>query len=98
MMAAVLARILHSAKYKLMLGSANWKDLCTLLEPIGKRGVHIDTMIESDGQKVTSNMTENEMVSYPPHKRQKVIAMDKETVPVRVLCSVPFLQQVYFAV
>ena len=95
MMAAFLARILHSAKYKLMLGSSNWKDLCTLLEPIGKRGVPVDTStIESEGQEATSDATENGSVPYPLQKRQKLMQMEKETVPVRVLCSVPFLQQV----
>ncbi|CAI5727457.1 unnamed protein product [Hyaloperonospora brassicae] len=94
MMAAFLARILHSAKYKLMLGSSNWKDLCTLLEPIGKRGVPVDTsMIDSGGQEVTSDTTENGSVPHPLQKRQKLMQMEKENVPVRVLCSVPFLQQ-----
>ncbi|CAI5744344.1 unnamed protein product [Peronospora destructor] len=93
MMAAILTRILPSAKYKLLLGPSNWKDLLTLLEAIGAREEPLDTAIELAVQETSSSKSENCSAPQPPQKRQRLFQAETENIPVRVLCSVQFLQQ-----
>ena len=94
MMAGILTRILPSAKYKLLLGPSNWKDLLTLLEVIDARREPSDTATKLAAQETSSSTLENDSTSQPPQKRQRLLQAEKENIPVRVLCSVQFLQQV----
>ncbi|RQM12761.1 hypothetical protein DD237_007114 [Peronospora effusa] len=94
MMAAILSRILPSAKYKLLLGPSNWKDLLTLLEVIGARGEPSGNAIKLAVQETSSSISENDSTPQPPQKRQRLLQAEKENIPVRVMCSVQFLQQV----
>lgn len=94
MISAILTRILPSAKYKLVLGPSNWKDLHALLEVIGGCGVPGDATIESTINKSRSSAPEDDSTPQPSHKRQRVLQMEKENAPVRVLCSVQFLEKV----
>ncbi|CAI5723662.1 unnamed protein product [Peronospora effusa] len=93
MMAAILSRILPSAKYKLLLGPSNWKDLLTLLEVIGARGEPSGNAIKLAVQETSSSISENDSTPQPPQKRQRLLQAEKENIPVRVMCSVQFLQQ-----
>ncbi|CAH0522112.1 unnamed protein product [Peronospora belbahrii] len=93
MMTEILSRVLPSAKYKLLLGPSNWKDFLALLEVTGARGVPSTAAIESAVQAGSSSAIEDDSTSQPPQKRQRIFQAEKEDIPVRVLCSVQFLQQ-----
>ncbi|KAI9921579.1 hypothetical protein PsorP6_001206 [Peronosclerospora sorghi] len=89
-MAAILTRILPSVKYKLLLGSSNWKDLHTLLKLARGRGAAAITLEPSENG-VTSRPIANDSTLQPPLKTQRTSLTAKEKV--RVLCSLSFLQQ-----
>ncbi|KAE9126993.1 hypothetical protein PF005_g5629 [Phytophthora fragariae] len=89
MMSAVLARILASAQYKLVLGASNWNDLHTFLKEIGGIAMPGEPLINSD---LDSNR-QVDSTAQPPLKKLRALHHQKETPPVRVLCSLRFLEQ-----
>ncbi|KAG7381983.1 hypothetical protein PHYPSEUDO_005397 [Phytophthora pseudosyringae] len=90
MMSAIVARILPSAKYKLVLGPSNWKDFLVLLQAIGGSAALSDSTMELVVDAPTCK--EDPTLQLPP-KRQRVLQSEKEVTPVRVLCSIEFLEQ-----
>lgn len=90
MMSAVLTRILASAQYKLVLGPSNWNDLHAFLKEIGGIAMPGEPLINSD---LDSNR-QVDSTAQPPLKKLRALHHQKETPPVRVLCSLRFLEQV----
>ncbi|KAE9040239.1 hypothetical protein PR002_g5055 [Phytophthora rubi] len=89
MMSAVLTRILASAQYKLVLGPSNWNDLHAFLKEIGGIAMPGEPLINSD---LDSNR-QVDSTAQPPLKKLRALHHQKETPPVRVLCSLRFLEQ-----
>ncbi|ETM46530.1 hypothetical protein, variant [Phytophthora nicotianae] len=89
-LSADLVKILSSAKYKHVLGSSNRKDLLTYLQMIGGNAVPSESIAQVEANASTSK---EDSTLQPASKRRKVLQAEKESVPVRVLCSVEFLEQ-----
>ncbi|KAG1693930.1 hypothetical protein DVH05_022852 [Phytophthora capsici] len=87
-LSTILARILPSIKYKLALGSSNWKDLHTLVQAIGFV-VPSDELIEC----ADAGAVEESSMLQPPPKKLKVLPATKEMIPVRTMCSITFLEK-----
>lgn len=90
MLPAVLSRILASPQYKLVLGSSNWKDLQMYLKAIYGSAVHAESLVSND----LDSRAQVDSTEQPPSKKPRIMGPQKETPPVRVLCSVRFLEQV----
>ncbi|RAW38377.1 hypothetical protein PC110_g5405 [Phytophthora cactorum] len=87
LLSALSARILPSTKYKLVLGSSNWKDLLAFLQASS------GSVVRSGSTEANAATFEEDSTLQPPPKRQRVLQTEKESIPVRVLCSVKFLEQ-----
>ncbi|TDH73652.1 hypothetical protein CCR75_002322 [Bremia lactucae] len=90
LMRAILAKIVSSAKYKLVLGSSNWKDLLSFLQAIGESSMPSDSSVKFAS---VTNEVEKDFTILPPPKKQKVLPTEQEKMPVRVICSIKFLNQ-----
>ncbi|KAL3664091.1 hypothetical protein V7S43_010976 [Phytophthora oleae] len=89
-MSAILTRILPSTKYRIALGSSNWKDLRTLVQAIAGNVMPSDALIE---YPVDTSAVEENSTLQPPTKKHRVLPTNKENIPVRVMCSIEFLEQ-----
>ncbi|KAJ8524316.1 hypothetical protein ON010_g16802 [Phytophthora cinnamomi] len=87
---AILARILTSSKYKLVLGPSNWKDLLAFLKVLGGSALPEESIVSND----LDSGVEVDLAAQPPRKKQRVLNPQNEAPPVRVLCSFRFLEQV----
>ncbi|OWY97288.1 hypothetical protein PHMEG_00032228 [Phytophthora megakarya] len=93
LMSGVLAKILSSDKYKLVLGLSNWKDLHGLVEALGGNVVHLNQMTKSVDH---TNKLEKDSTLQPPQKKQRIQQIKKQNIPVRAMCSVGFLEQLLY--
>ncbi|KAL7690854.1 hypothetical protein Plhal304r1_c011g0043991 [Plasmopara halstedii] len=85
---SIVNKILSSAIYRLLLGDSNWKDLIVFLRLMSGRIESSSLITEPEAD--TCNINEE---NQPTLKRQKILQSEIERIPVRVLCSIKFLEQ-----